>query len=299
MLLLLWLLLFAFDPGQAQALLQKGLVALQHGQLADARSTLEEASRADPQNPYIWTSLAETYLRTGEAGKAEAAAARAAQIAGKNPVVVHALSLFSFKYAQELLRKQDFTHAADVVSKALQADPRNAQLVLALGVARYGQRRFDEAISLFLQVIQIDPTIDQPYVFIGKMLDQAGPHLPEITKDYEAWKAQQPANPKAPLVLAKALLASDSHNQRAADLLRRSIELDPNDWESHYELGVLLAANHDYKNAAAELERSIELDGAQAMPHYHLARVYDRLGEPDKAKAEREIHQKLIGSGRQ
>ncbi len=295
---LLWLLVSAFDPNQAQTLLQKGLVALQHGELSEARSVLEEASRAAPQDPYIWTSLAETYLRTGETGKAEAAAVKAQQIAGKNPVVIHALSLFSFKYAQELLRKQDFTHAADTLSKALKSDPNDSQLVLALGVARYGQRRFDEAIGLFLQVIQIDATIEQPYVFLGKMLDQAGPHLPEITKDFEDWNRRQPTNPRAPLVLAKALLTTDSHSQRAAELLRRSIELDPSDWESHYELGVVLAANHDYTNAAVELETSIALDGAEAMPHYHLARVYDRLGRSEKAKAEREIHQKLIGSGR-
>jgi Flp pilus assembly protein TadD len=299
LLLLLWLLLFAFDPNEAQELLQKGLTALQHGQLADARSTLEEASHADPQNPYVWTSLAEVYLRTGTPEKAEAAASKARQIAGDNPVIAHALSLFSFKYAQELLHKQDFTHAADVLSSALELDPRSAQLVLALGVARYGQRRFEEAIALFLQVIQIDPAIDQPYVFIGKMLDQAGPHLAEITKDYEAWNTQQPANPSAPLELAKSLLASDPRSARAADLLKRSIQLDPNNWESHYELGVLLAGNHDYARAATQLERTIELDPKQPMPHYHLARVYDRLGDAEKAKAEREIHQKLIAGGTQ
>ncbi len=178
----LWLFLFAADPNQARALLQKGLIALQHGQLSDARVSLEQASQADPQNPYIWSSLAETYLRLGELPKSETAAAKAEQAGGKNPVVIHALGLYSFHYAQLLLRKQDFTHAAEVLSKALEDDPRNAQLVLALGVARYGQRRFDEAITSFLTVIQIDPKIEQPYVFLGKMLDQAGPHLAEITK---------------------------------------------------------------------------------------------------------------------
>lgn len=299
MTLLLWLLLLLADPNQARSLLQKGLIALQQGQLADARSALEEASHADPQNPYVWTSLAEVYLRTGDPEKAEAAAAKARQSAGENPVVVHALSLFSFKYAQELLHKQDFTHAADVLSDAIKLDPRNAQLVLALGVARYGQRRFEEAIALFLRVIQIDSAIDQPYVFIGKMLDQAGPHLAEITKDYEAWNARQPANPTAPLQLAKALLVSDPHSTRAADLLKHSVELDPNNWESHYELGVLLAGNHDYSGAATQLEKSVELDPKQPASHYHLARAYDRLGDVEKAKAEREIHKKLIAGGTQ
>ena len=211
-------------------------------------------------------------------------------------MAAHALSIFYFNYAQVLLRKQDFTHAADILNKALHADPHNAQLTLALGVARYGQRRFEEAIGCFLEVIQIDPKIEQPYVFLGKMLDQAGPRLAEITKDFRSWMAQEPQNAEAPLVLAKALLLNDSRSGEAEELLRRSIELDAKNWEAHYELGVLLANRHEYQKAAAELERSIELNGKEAMPHYHLARVYDRLGEPERAKAEREIHQKLTGT---
>ncbi|HEY7305008.1 MAG TPA: tetratricopeptide repeat protein [Bryobacteraceae bacterium] len=287
------LLLLAADP---QALLQQGLIALQHGQLAEARSTLEEASRVDAANPYVWTSLAQTYLRLGDSQKAESSAVKAGKLGAANPVVAHALSLFYFEYAQQLFRKEDFTHAADILSTGLQADPRNAQLVLALGVARYGQRRFEDAIAQFLQVIGIDPTIEQPYVFLGRVLDQAGPHLPEITKDYESWTEKNPQNAKAPLLLAKALLAADAHDPTAEDLLRRSMTLDPNNWEPHYELGVLLAGKREYRAAAEELTRSIELDPKQAVTHYHLARVYDRLGEPERAKAEREIHGRLTGT---
>jgi tetratricopeptide (TPR) repeat protein len=291
-LLFLLLLLLASDP---RALLQQGLVALQHNQLPEARSALEEASRLDPKNPYVWTSLAETYLRLNQPDKAESSASQAGKWGGANPVVKRALGMFYFEYAQQLLRKEDFTHAAGVLETALKPDSRNPQLVLALGVARYGQRRFEDAILQFLQVIDIDPTIQQPYLFLGRILDQAGPHLPEITKDYEDWAAKNPANAKAQLLLAKALLAADAHNPKAEDLLRHSIALDGNDWESHYELGVLLAGKHEYRAAATELERSIELGPKQAMTHYHLARVYDRLGEPDRAKAEREIHQQLTG----
>lgn len=293
MLSLVFLLFFAVDANQAKALLQRGLIALQHGQLSEARATLEEASRADPGNPYVWTSLAQTYLRLDEPKQAESAASKAEQLGGANPVVAHALGMFSFEYAQVLFHREDFTKAADILSAALQANPRNAQLTLALGVARYGQRRFDDAIVEFLKVIQIDPSIEQPYEFLGRVLDQAGPHLPEITADYEAWAKSNPQNAKAQLLLAEALLATDEHSQRAEELLRRSVALDGNNWESHYQLGVLLASKHEYEAAAAELTRSIALDPKQAMVHYHLARVYDRLGQPDRAKAEREIHQRL------
>jgi tetratricopeptide (TPR) repeat protein len=290
------LLVFAVDANQAKDLLQKGLIALQHGQLSEARLDLEDASRADAGNPYVWVSLAETYLRLSEPGKAESAASQAAKLGAGNLVVTRALGMFYFEYAQQLLRKEDFTHAADVLETALKTDSQNPQLVLALGVARYGQRRFEDAILEFLQVIKIDPSVEQPYLFLGRILDQAGSHLAEITKDYQDWAAKNPTNAKAQLLLAKVLLAADARDPNAEDLLRRSIALDGSDWESHYELGVLLAGKHEYQAAAAELTRSIELDPKQAMTHYHLARVYDRLGEPDRAKAERDIHQRLTGA---
>jgi len=318
------LLFLVSDPAQAPSLLQRGLIALQHAQLREAQENLEQASRADPKNPYVWASLAETYFRLKEPEKASAAAETAEKSGGGDPLVAHALAMYyseagdlaraaqfeeqyraaawekakadpriAFDYVQILLRREEFTRAAEVTDAALQANPKNAQLILALGVARYGQRRFEDAIVAFLKVIDIDPAIEQPYLFLGRMLDQAGTHLDEIEKDYAAWAARDSGNAEAQLLLAKALLANDSQSERAEALLRRSIELNGNDWESHYELGVLLAGKREYKEAAGELTRSIELDPKEPMPHYHLARVYDRLGQPEQAKAEREAHERL------
>jgi tetratricopeptide (TPR) repeat protein len=287
--------------GQAatpSAPLQRGLIALQHGQFTEARIALEEASRADPNNPYVWSSLAETYLRLDEPDKASSAAETAEKFGGKNPVIQQALGMFYFEFGQRLLQKQDFTQAADVLGRGLHTNARNPQLVLALGVARYGQRRFEDAAVAFLQVIQIDPGIEQPYIFLGKMLDQAGTHLEQIGRDFEAWAASHPQNAQAQLLLAKARLANDPRDSRAESLLRESIALDSSSWEAHYELGVLLETRRNYRDAAIELARAGELDPKQPMPHYHLARVYERLGETERAKAEREMHQALVSPQR-
>lgn len=319
------LLLLLTDPKQVQSLLQRGLVALQQGQLPEARDALEEAAKADPRNAYVWSSLAEAYFRLKQPDKASAAAETAEKIGADNPVIDRALAMYyseagqfgraaeldervwrrgktdpriAFEFAQALMRTQDFTRAADVVSGALDEHPDDAQLTLALGVARYGQRRFEDAIVAFLKVIQLDPQPLQPYEFLGRILDQAGAHLPEITRDYEQWAARDPKNAQAKLLLAKALLASDRRNPSAEALLRESITLDANDWESHYELGVMLEEKRNYQVAAAELTRSIELDPKQAMPHYHLARVYDRLGDTERAKSERQIHEQLADRGK-
>lgn len=387
---LFFLAFLLFAPPEPQpSLWQRGLLALKNGQLAEARHDLEEASHTDPKNPYIWSSLAQTYLRLKLPEKASAAARTAEKAGMENPLVCHALALFysetgdlrhaaeletkfagspkadgdafaraaglylsagdpqaaiplaqkavsqnsspekedllgraltaagqaeegekhlrraweeaetnegiAFDYTQALLQHQDFNGAATVVESALAAHPQNPQLMLALGVIRYGQRRFDEAIVAFLKVIKLNPEIEQPYLFIGRMLEQAGEHLPEITQGYESWAAREPGNAKAQLLLAKALLAQDHRSERAQALLQKSIALDDKDWESYYQLGTLLADKRDWQAAAGKLNRSIELNPKEPLPHYHLARVYDRLGQPERAAAERELHQKLTG----
>lgn len=315
MLTLLVLVSLAAGP-QATNLLKRGLVELERGKLTEARADLEQASRIDPKNPYVWTSLAETYLRLKRSDDAEQAAAKAEKIAPADPVVSHALAMYyseagqlqhaakldsqiAYYWTKVFLDRGDFTQGADIAQSGLASHPKDVQLILALGVARYGQRRFDDAITQFLKVIEIDPGIEQPYVFLGKMLDQAGPRLDEITRVYQNWANRNPKSAKAKLLLAKALLEANHRDQRAEALLRESIAIDAGDWETHYELGVLLADKHDYGAAAKELERAIELDPKQPMTHYHLARVYDRLGEPQRAQAEREIHQRLTAEAAQ
>jgi Flp pilus assembly protein TadD len=201
----------------------------------------------------------------------------------------------AFDYSQALLRKQEFGGAADALGSALQAHPGDPQLVLAMGVARYGQRRFEECITLFLQVIKLDPKIEQPYTFLGQILDQAGPHLSEITEAYKAWLARKPRNATASLLLAKALVIGGNDGE-AEVLIRRSISIDNRRWDSHYELGLLEMKKHRYQQALAELIWSRNLAPGQPTPHYQLARVYDRLGQPEEAKAERAIHEKLSSS---
>ena len=79
-----------------------------------------------------------------------------------------------------------------------------------------------------------------------------------------------PDDALANLVLAKAKLNSDSKDSSAEALLRHSLAIDPNQWEAHYELGVLLENRHDFKGAAEELNRAVSLNAKEPMPHYQL-----------------------------
>ena len=344
-----------------EAEFRRGLLALNSNDLAQARQSLENASRLKPDNALVWAALAQTYLHGKETKPANQAAGRAAALAPANPAVEHALALFysetgDFKQAADWegrfaasgaadpqaparaanflghayaaanrpedalrefrkaveadpkteafvfdlgqleLQKGDFSAALITFDRGRRRFPASAQMQLAYGVAAYGQRRFADAIDAYLEVTRIDPSIEQPYVFLARMLDQAGDRLPRIVAAYAAWEKAEPRNYLPACLYAKALGAAGSDPAKIEAELRRSIQLNDHYWESHYQLGLLLIGRREWQAAAAELARSVELNPKNTPAHFQLARAYDRLGKPDLAQAERAEHQRLTAA---
>ncbi len=210
---------------------------------------------------------------------------------------------FPFDLAQFYFAGQDFPSAVRVLESARKRFPHSAQIELALGVGYYGQRRFDETVSAFLRTIDLSPDVPQPYLFLGRILDHAGARLPEITAKFAAWEKANPRNAQAPLLHAKALLAqpgsSGAIDRQAEALLDKSIVLNAYAAEPYFELGCLMDRERNYPRAAELLKKSTDLDMTNAAAHYRLARVYDRLGRTEDAAAERAIHAKLSGGQKQ
>ena len=77
-----------------EAEFRRGLLALNGNALAQARQSLEDASRLKPDNALVWAALAQTYLRSREIKQANEAARRAAVLAPSDPAAERALALF-------------------------------------------------------------------------------------------------------------------------------------------------------------------------------------------------------------
>jgi predicted Zn-dependent protease len=369
---------------------RRGLLALSGNDLAQARQSLESASRLKPENALVWAALAQTYLRGKDTALANEAAGKASRLATADSPVQHALAMYyseagefakaadaerqfasskgadpqaaaraadlslragevelavlwaktalkrgdtaemhhllgqahaaanrpddaerefraaaerdplleayAFDLGQLQLRRGDFAGAAATLGKACQRFPDSAQMQLAYGVAAYGQRRFADAIDAFLRVIVIDRAVEQPYVFLARILGQAGDRLPQVVAAFAAWEKAEPANYLAVCLHAKALSAASGDTAEIEAKLRRSIQLNDGYWESHFELGVLLGKNREWKQAAAELTRSIELNPKVAAAHFQLARACDKLGDRERARAERAEHERLTAA---
>jgi tetratricopeptide (TPR) repeat protein len=308
--------------------LRAGLIALQRGDLAAAQTNLEAASKLAPRDGRAWVALSQTYWRLHRDADAEEAAGKAAKFAPDDPAVLQSLAIYYsetrqtlkaaqatakysakvpekddvreraselyFEAARPLLDQQKFAEAVVILKEGAARLPKSAQLALALGVACYGLRRFDEAADAFLRTIEIAPETEQPYAFLGKILDQIPSRLPQVTQRFSEYEAAHPTGAAGYLLHAKALDAQALEPETALRLLEKSIAIQAGDASAHFEMGTVLDRLQRFAEAAAEFARAAELAPSDAAAHYRLARDYDRIGKHDAAQAEREKHAQLV-----
>jgi tetratricopeptide (TPR) repeat protein len=192
------------------------------------------------------------------------------------------------------LRMGRFADASRFLEEARTSFDKSPQIELALGVAYYSLRRFDDAAARFLRVISLAPDVEQPYVFLARMIDQIPARIPELLPLAAEWRRRETKNHYAPFVYGKVLLASGEVAAAVRPLFEEAIRRQPRFWESYFEYAQVLEQQGHLKEAAAQMKTAITLNPKQAAPHYRLARLYDRLGQKRLAEQERALHAKLL-----
>ena len=200
---------------------------------------------------------------------------------------------YYFQAARQYTEAGNAPAAIEVIAAGKKVFSRSSQLELMLGVAYYAIQQYQQAVDAFLRTIQIDPTVEQSYLFIAHSMDHTPSRMPEILDAFKALDQRAPDNYLSGYLYGKALLIQGDDEQ-AATLLRRSVSLNDHYWESRLELGKAMEQKGDLEAAARELRKSIELNPKSATAHFRLGRVYGRLGKPDEAKAEYAIQGRLI-----
>jgi tetratricopeptide (TPR) repeat protein len=301
-----------------------GLTALDRGDLVSAQANLETARKQAPKDGRVWIALSQAYWRLHKNAEAEDAASKAAAFSPEDPAVLQGLAIYYeetkqilkaaqysakvpgnsaarahavelyFAAARPLLDQQKFAEAVVILKEAVARLPGTAQLELALGVADYGLRRFDDAADAFLRTIEISPDTEQPYTFLGKILDQIPSRLPQVTRKFAEYESSHPDRAAAYLLHAKALNAQSQSPDEVLRLLEKSIAIKSDDASAHFEMGTVLDRLQRFTDAAAEFVRAAELAPSDPAVHYRLARDYDRIGKHDAAQVEREKHAQLV-----
>lgn len=318
------LLLFAATASFDESF-RAGLLALQRGDLREADVQLSAAAKIEPKNARVWVALARVWWKMDRGKQAGDAAGKAGELGTSDAVVQSTLAVFwtdagqplraarsqarfaelspddtaarskaeslYFGIAEPLLQQQKFGEAATVLQEATEHVKASAQLELALGVADYALRRFDEAAGAFLRTIAIDPEVSRPYEFLGRFLGQIPEKVTEVGEAAARYEKAHPDRALGWLLHGKAVNAGGGD---ARALLQKAIQLDPTDASAHFEMGIALERARSFEAAVAEFSRAAELDTRDSAAHYRLSRLYERLGRLDEARREREIHARLV-----
>jgi tetratricopeptide (TPR) repeat protein len=200
---------------------------------------------------------------------------------------------YFFDLMQVLLQHFNFEAAIQAGEAGRKMFPNSAQIALATGVAYYGQNQSGAAIDAFLATIDLDPQVEQPYLFLARLINQAHDRLPAITQRFAKYQQANPRSDLGYFLHAKALTAQASGLEEAESLLRQSIALNGKYWESHYDLGILLMNKGAIEEAEKEFRRSTELNAANPAVHYRLFRALAALGRTREAEAELAVQRKV------
>lgn len=154
-------------PGHAHLLNLAGVLNGQQGNIAQARTLLEAAAAADPNNPDIRFNLAQAMEMSGDADGAARAYQRAL---GDAPG--HMPSLLNL--GNMLMRADRASDAVTLFRRAVQTDARSAEAWSWLGLANQKLGRVDDGIAAFRKAATLKPDDAFAHANLGGLLTRQG-----------------------------------------------------------------------------------------------------------------------------
>ncbi len=203
---------------------------------------------------------------------------------------------------------------ANEFEQRLAANPLDVNALNDLGTLRAGQKRFPEAIHLFVKATELDPSLAIVWANMGTAYnDSKQPELAEPC--FERWASIEPNSAKAHRELGRArrklgrlaealqsLLRSAELAPEALVLLdvgmtyadleredeaerayRKALEIDPDYAEAHNNLGVLLQEQGRAEEAIKHLREAVRLRPRAASHHSNLGVALAEIGKFEQA----------------
>ena len=314
----------AVAPGDAEVNHRLGKLYLLAGRYTEAIPLLKTASDLFPTNREDEFDLTLAFkgasdlaqarqhvrhlLAQGETGDFDRLAGELDEALGDPVAAVHEFELAArldpteqneFEWGSELLVHRAIWQAEEVFQRGAAAYPRSVRMLSALGAALFAGARYDEAAQRFCDASDLNPADPEPYDFMGKIETAAPNPLTCVEQKLKRFVDQQPGNALANYFYAIALwkgqeqLADERVVQRVESLLSKAVAIDARCGDAYLQLGILHASQSNYKKAIGFYEKAIEVSPQLADAHYRLGVAFDRIGEPDKARKEFELHDEI------
>ncbi len=253
------------------------------GQSTEAINILDEIVKLNPLDLQAYDELSKLHLRDGNLGKAAASARQA--------LLIEPQILDRHIFVVDLLfRTKDFSAAASTLAEARKLFPSNPRLSYFYAMALSQSKQHDEAIAAFEQAateaanIQPEMLNSDFYFDFGAASEQAG-RIEDAAKLFRRSIAMDPASAARSYNYLGYMWVDRNENLEEADqLIRRAVELEPNNGAYIDSLGWLYFRQGKYEDALATLLRAAEhLPEPDAVVFDHIADACLKLGRTSEA----------------
>jgi len=152
-----------------------------------------------------------------------------------------------------------------------------------LGMLCLQQKKFKEALELFLEIIEMKPDHKLAYIKLAVTYKE----LNQLEKAAESYKKAIKIDPSdSETYLNQAIIFKKlKNNDRAIDLCKESIKIDNNYEDAHYFLALIYRETGRYKKAINSFEKTIKINPRSTRAYNNLGLLLSESGEKEKAAA--------------
>jgi superkiller protein 3 len=298
---------FSAVPGDARALIGRLDCELRLRRLAEARATAARLDGMTAGNAaasgHVGTLLAKAgeyataapFLRRATGAAAANLLGTVEEQSGNLPAAVKAFAEaarlepgnedYRVDHAAMLLTSGNVDGSISAFRAAAKDFPKSARVRLGLGSALYLAGQHEAAAAALLEAVRMEPGA-RAFDLLGKAYESAGNLQRQIRIEFEKYLTTGPRDASAYAHYGAILQNSGDDPALARQAFTRALELDPNLFPAHLQMGILEQAAGNLPAALEQYERAVQLEPENAAVHYRLSGVYQKLGNREKARAE-------------
>jgi tetratricopeptide (TPR) repeat protein len=251
------------------------LILADQKQYDKATEILEKILRRKPGWDQVRFQLGQILREQGKPAKAEE---ELIQIQKGQQTFVRSRILLSLMY----LRVKEFSKAIRYIDEAISADTKEPELMNIKGSILEELYRYEEALRIYEQAIEMDPANTRLRYSLGNVLEKSGRRSRSLA-EMERILAEKPDEASAANFIGYTLAVSDKDPAKAEKLIRRAVELKPDDGYIADSLAFILFKQGKNDEALDMLKKAVTKVKHDPIISEHLGDVLLAKGQKQDA----------------
>jgi tetratricopeptide (TPR) repeat protein len=260
------------------ALEQLASLAAARSQYADAAELFERAVEVDRSSVALKTGLALMMFQSGELAKAKDATRAVLAEAPDDPRAQNLLGRIE-------MEEGNYAAAAEHLRAAYDKSP-DFDTAYSLALACLKQQKLEQAFPIFDEMLGTLGSTAELHVVIGWAYRETG-YYEQAVSEFKKALALDGRHPRAHSYVGLVYLRQGGSTKfsEARQEFEAELKINPEDYSSHYYLGIIELNLHNLKAAEAELSKASRIMPESADPYCFLGQAYLEDGQAELAAA--------------